>query len=280
MATRGQARRLLPRKARGQHWLVDGRYLRRIVEAADVGTDDTVVEVGAGSGLLTERLVAVSPRLIAVEVDARLAARLQQRFAALPQVTVVAADILAVKPVDLLARGRAGPPYVVVGNLPFYIGTAIVRHFLQAEPPPRWLMVTLQAEVAENVCALPGRMSFLSVEVQYYAQGRPLFRIPARAFRPSPKVTAAVVRLDVRPQPAVAVDDSQAFFRFVQAGFAAPRKHLRNTLALGLRTRPAEAEALLVAATIDPQRRPQTLGLEEWASLYRAYRQSAMGSGQ
>jgi 16S rRNA (adenine1518-N6/adenine1519-N6)-dimethyltransferase len=231
-----------------------------------------VIEVGAGSGLLTERLPSVARRLIAVEVDDRLARQLQQRFAGRPNLTVVAADVLAVPPAELLALGGGRPPYVVMGNLPFFIGTAILRHFLQGQPPPRWLLVTLQAEVAEKLSAEPGQMSFLSVEAQYYARPRLLFHVPARAFRPPPKVRAAVVRLDVRSRPAVAVDDRQAFFRLVQAGFAAPRKQLRNSLALGLRIPPAEAEGLLAAADVESSRRPQTLSLAEWAALYRAYR--------
>ncbi len=280
MAADGVPLSLRPRKALGQHWLVDRRYLRRIVEAADIDPRDTVVEVGAGSGLLTGPLAAIAPRLIAVEVDARLAAALRRRFAGRPQVKVLATDVLGLSPGQLLAAGGAGPPYVVMGNLPFFIGTAIVRHFLQAALPPRWLMVTLQAEVAQNICAAPGRMTFLSVEVQYYAQPRLLFYIPSRAFRPAPKVRAAMVRLDVRPEPAVVGDYGQEFFGLVQAGFAAPRKQLANSLALGLGITPDEARRLLAAATIDHRRRPQTLTLDEWAALYRAHRQGALAPGQ
>lgn len=269
-----------PRKALGQHWLVDRRILSHIVAAAEIRPDDTVVEVGAGSGLLTEPLAAASPRLIAVEVDHELAARLRQQLAGRPQVTVVAADVLALAPAELLARAGAGSPYVVMGNLPFYIGTAIVRHFLRAQPPPRWLLVTLQAEVAESICAGPGRMSLLSIEFQYYAQPRLLFYIPARAFRPPPKVRAAVVRLDVRQRPPVEVVDSEGFLRLVQAGFAAPRKQIRNSLALGLRLPLDQAERLLAVAAIQRSRRPQTLALDEWAALYEAYRQPARSGPQ
>jgi 16S rRNA (adenine1518-N6/adenine1519-N6)-dimethyltransferase len=123
-------------------------------------------------------------------------------------------------------------------------------------------------------------MSFLSVEAQYHTRPRLLFHVPARAFRPPPKVRAAVVRLDVRSRPAVDVDDRDAFFRLVQAGFAAPRKHLRNSLALGLRIHPPEAERLLAASGVEPSRRPQTLAMEEWAALYSAYRQSSIVSRQ
>ena len=268
-AVRGPHRRR--RKALGQHWLVDRRILGRIARAADFTPDDTVVEIGAGTGLLTELLARRASRLIAVEVDPELAAALRERFRSRDNVSVLEADVLALAPEEILARGGGRLPYVVVGNLPYFIGSAIVRHFLAAGAQPRWLLVTLQAEVARNMAAGPGRMSFLSVETQYYTEPRVLLEIPPGAFRPPPKVMSALLRLDVLDGAAVHVDDREAFFRLVQAGFAAPRKHLRNALAIGLECRPAEAEAMLAEAGLDPTRRAQTLTLDEWAALYRAY---------
>jgi 16S rRNA (adenine1518-N6/adenine1519-N6)-dimethyltransferase len=177
-------------------------------------------------------------------------------------------------PEELLARAGAAPPYVVVANLPYYIASAVLRRFLEAETPPQRLIIMVQAEVAENMAAEQGHMGLLSVATQFYAQPRILFYVPPRAFRPPPKVRSAVVQLDVRAQPAVAVDDREAFFRLVRAGFAAPRKQLRNVLVLGLGLEPAAAEALLAAAGVDSQRRAQTLTLEEWAGLYEVWRRS------
>jgi 16S rRNA (adenine1518-N6/adenine1519-N6)-dimethyltransferase len=265
------------RKALGQHWLVDRRVLGRIARAADITPEDTVIEVGAGTGLLTALLAQRAARLIAVEVDPDLAAALRQRFRDREHVHVLEANVLSVAPEELLARGGGGLPYVVVGNLPYFIGSAIVRHFLAARAQPRRLLVTLQAEVARNVAAAPGDMTFLSAEVQYYAEPRLLFEVPPSAFRPPPKVRSAVLRLDTRHGTAVEVDDREAFFRLVQAGFAARRKQLRNALAIGLGCGPAEAEALLLEAGLDAGRRAQTLTLQEWAALYRAYRGTAAG---
>jgi 16S rRNA (adenine1518-N6/adenine1519-N6)-dimethyltransferase len=265
------------RKALGQHWLVDRRVLGRIARAADITPEDTVIEVGAGTGLLTALLAQRAARLIAVEVDPELAAALRERFRDREHVHVLEANVLSVAPEELLARGGGGLPYVVVGNLPYFIGSAIVRHFLAARAQPRRLLVTLQAEVARNVAAAPGDMTFLSAEVQYYAEPRLLFEVPPSAFRPPPKVRSAVLRLDTRHGTAVEVDDREAFFRLVQAGFAARRKQLRNALAIGLGCGPAEAEALLLEAGLDPGRRAQTLTLQEWAALYRAYRGTAAG---
>ncbi|MDO8611561.1 MAG: 16S rRNA (adenine(1518)-N(6)/adenine(1519)-N(6))-dimethyltransferase RsmA [Dehalococcoidia bacterium] len=265
------------RKALGQHWLVDRRVLGRIARAADITPEDTVIEVGAGTGLLTALLAQRSARLIAVEVDPELAAALRERFRDREHVHVLEANVLSVAPEELLARGGGGLPYVVVGNLPYFIGSAIVRHFLAARAQPRRLLVTLQAEVARNVAAAPGDMTFLSAEVQYYAEPRLLFEVPPSAFRPPPKVRSAVLRLDTRHGTAVEVDDREAFFRLVQAGFAARRKQLRNALAIGLGCGPTEAEALLLEAGLDAGRRAQTLTLREWAALYRAYRGTAAG---
>lgn len=246
--------------------------LERIAAAAQFEAGDTVVEVGAGTGLLTELLAERANRLVAVEVDSRLCAGLRRRFADRGNVRVVEADVLAQSVEDLLRAGGGGLPYVVVGNLPYFIATAVVRHFLQAMAPPRWLLVTLQAEVAESMAAEPGRMTYLAVETQMLASVRLLFYIPPRAFRPSPKVRSAVVRLDVLDAPEVEVDDRQAFLTIVRAGFAAPRKTVRNSLAIGLSVLPAEAEAVLTTAGIDPALRPAMLRLEDWRQMYLAYR--------
>jgi len=187
----------------------------------------------------------------------------------------VEADVLSLPPEQILGRGGGRLPYVVVGNLPYFIGTAIVRHFLAATVQPRWLVVTLQAEVARNMAAAPGRMTYLSVQTQLFAEARVLFHLPASAFRPPPKVRSAVVRLDVREGTAVEVDDQAAFLALVRAGFAAPRKRLRNSLAVGLRADAPRAEAIIVDAGIDPALRPATLNLQDWARLYRAYRQAS-----
>jgi len=261
-----------PRKSLGQHWLSDPGYLKRIAAAAELRAGETVVEVGAGTGLLTRRLAELAAKVIAVEVDAALAARLREKFVGAPNVTVVEADVMALAPEEILTWGGSGLPYVVVGNLPYYIGTPIVRRFLEAAVKPRRMVVMLQSEVAESMCAKPGRMSYLSVQMQLHAETRVLFQVPPRAFRPPPKVRSAVVRLDVRDGPAVEVDDPAAFLEFARAGFAAPRKQLRNSLAVGLGWKGSSVGELLEASGLEGTRRPATLSLGEWRDMYYAYR--------
>jgi 16S rRNA (adenine1518-N6/adenine1519-N6)-dimethyltransferase len=197
---------------------------------------------------------------------------LHERFAANPRVAVLQRDILETTPEGLLTAAEGRLPYVVVGNLPYYIGTAIIRRFLEATVRPRRLIVTLQAEVAESIAAAPGRMSYLRVEMQSLASAKLLFYVPATAFKPPPKVRSAVVRLDVLDASDAEVDDREAFLALARAGFAAPRKRLRNSLSIGLRVSATEAAAILDDAGVGADQRPAMLTLPDWRSIYFAYR--------
>ena len=258
-----------PRKALGQHFLGDGRILNRIVAAADLTPQDVVLEIGPGRGVLTRQLVRRAARVIAVELDAALAAALPARLGHPSHLEVVAADA---RTVDLAALLGAPMPYKVIANLPYYAANPILRRFLEMDAAyrPQLMTVMVQREVAESITAVPGKMSLLSVAVQYYAIPELICAVPPSAFRPPPKVASAVVRLDLRPQPAVAVSDTAAFFALVRAGFAAPRKQLRNSLSHGLNRPGNGIDPLLAAAGIDGRRRAETLALEEWAALYDA----------
>ena len=260
-----------PAKALGQHFLTDTGVVGRIVAAAELTPDDVVVEVGPGLGVLTERLAAAAGRVIAVELDRRLAERLQARFAG-TNVTIVQGDVLALRPEALLAAAGLAPeaPYCVVANLPYNIGAAALRHFLEADHPPRFLVVMLQREVAAAIAAAPGKLSLLAVSVQVYGQPRRLFNVAAKAFYPPPKVTSSVLRLDVRLQPLVPAAERDRFFAVLRAGFSAPRKQLRNALAQGLRRPPAAVEGAIEAAGVRPTLRPQELGIDDWLRLARA----------
>jgi 16S rRNA (adenine1518-N6/adenine1519-N6)-dimethyltransferase len=267
-----RAHGLHPRKGLGQNFLTDPSALNRIVSAADLSPDDVVVEVGAGLGTLTRLLAERAGQVIALEVDDRLLEVLVEQSADLPNVEIVRCDVL-----QFSGPGPAHHGYKVVGNLPYYITSAVLRHFLDRESRPRIMVVTVQREVAERITAGPGRMSLLAVSVQFYGLPRIVARIPAGAFYPSPKVDSAVVRIDVGDQPAVPLNqgvDDAAFFRVVRAGFSQKRKTLRNSLSAGLGFAPALIERVLGEAGVDPRRRAETLSLDEWAkvvgSLHRA----------
>jgi 16S rRNA (adenine1518-N6/adenine1519-N6)-dimethyltransferase len=261
-----------PRKRLGQHFLTDDAILDRIIRESRIAPSDTVLEIGAGTGELTERLARAARCVVAVELDETLCSHLRRRFAGTPNVAVVCADVLDHTPRELLAEGGAAPPYVVVANIPYYITAPILRLFLEGPEKPQRLTLMVQKEVAESIVAPPGKMSLLGASVQFYGDPRLLFTVPPTAFEPPPKVASAVVQIEVRDRPAVDVPDVDAYFDVVRAGFAMPRKQLHNALAGRLWLPPDSAPDLLRAAGIDPTRRAQTLSLEEWAAVERAVR--------
>ena len=270
---------LAPRRALGQHFLVDELLLARIADACEARPGETVIEVGAGPGGLTRELLARAGRVIAVEIDEELAGLARRQLADLGsldgshgEACVVAADILDVTPAELLAECGAAPnaPYVMAGNLPYYITQPVIRRFLEAEPGPRRLVVLVQREVARRIVGGAGRGSVLSLAVQTYGVPELLFDVPSSAFWPEPKVQSAVVRIERRAQPAVDLPPPALarFFVLLRAGFAEPRKQIHNGLRSALDLTRDEVQALLEAAGIDPALRPQHLELAAWQRLY------------
>ncbi len=274
-----------PRKRLGQHFLTDPRILESIADAGDVTGRDTVLEIGPGLGHLTRVLAARAERVVAVELDTGLAARLKTEFAATPNVAIVQGDILTRDPIEWIKQakpregvrppeafapegGAPAPSFKVVANLPYYITSAILRLLLEARHKPTAIVVLVQREVAQRMLAKPPAMNVLAVSVQFFAQARLVRTIAPGAFFPRPKVESAVVRLDVNDKPAIPVWDTEQFFAIVHAGFGERRKQLRNSLAHGLGLRSQMAEHLLARAQIDPSRRAETLSLQEWGRLY------------
>lgn len=255
------------KKSLGQHFLVDRRILSRIVGAADLSETDTVVEIGPGRGLLTGELSAKAGRLIAVELDRDLASTLEAKYEGLPHVTVLCADGREVD-IESLAGDSS---YKFVANLPYYAASPIIRRFLEATHSPEIMVVMVQREVAERMTASPGHMSVLSVAIQLYGVPKIVCKVPPGAFRPPPKVSSAVLRIDVHPRPILELESAAEFFKVVRAGFSAPRKQLRNTLKQGLSLESGRSEKVLATAGIDPTRRPQTLDLADWGRIYEAY---------
>ena len=262
-------RRSAAKRSLGQNFLVDSRIVSRILAAAEVCAEDTVLEIGPGRGALTTQLARVARRLVAVELDDRLAATLQARFATDANVEIVHGDARELEVASLFAVGER---YKLIANLPYYAASRIVRIFLTTHPRPTSLVVMVQREVAKSMAAAPGRMGLLSVMVQLYGVPRIAFSVPPRAFRPVPKVTSSVVRIDVLDTPALDLDSEELFFRLVTAGFSAPRKQLHNSLGNGLDISGESARAMLDSAGIESRRRPGTLSVEEWGQVYQAWR--------
>jgi 16S rRNA (adenine1518-N6/adenine1519-N6)-dimethyltransferase len=289
--TKGLLRRLgfKARKRLGQHFLVDNEILEKIASAAELTSGDIVIEVGPGLGVLTKELARQAGGVIAVELDDRLASILEQTMSSAENVTVINKDILKVDPVALLEEQRArlsfktgnSVSYKVVANIPYYITSPVLRHFLEASVKPRLMVVMVQEEVAEAIVAEPGRMSLLSIGVQFYGKPEIVDYVPARCFYPAPEVDSAILKIKVYPQPVIDVKDTSGFFRLVQAGFTAPRKQLANSLAQGLGLAKSEVLPLLEKAGIIYKRRAETLSLGEWQQLWQVFRRrhNADGSG-
>lgn len=265
---------LKARKGLGQHFLIDNEVLETILAAAELTPDDTVIEVGPGLGIMTAELAKRAGWVIAIELDNKLAEILKKTLP-YDNVVIINEDVLGTDPKALL-QGRAPDfpaslsPYKVVANLPYYITSPVLRHFLEASVKPEVMVVMVQKEVAEAIAAGPGRRSVLSIAVQFYGRPSIVTRVPAASFYPAPEVDSAVVRIDVYPRPPVNVDE-EGFFRLVRAGFTAARKQVANSLAQGLKLPKAEVLNLLEKADIDPQRRAETFTLEEWANLWRVF---------
>jgi 16S rRNA (adenine1518-N6/adenine1519-N6)-dimethyltransferase len=259
------------RKGLGQHFLIDREVLGVIVETAGLTSDDVVIEVGSGLGVLTRELAGRASRVITVELDDRLAVALQEELVFLHNVTVIKGDILNFDPAVLIKESGGQGQYKVVANLPYYITSPVLRHFLEAAIKPQIMVVMVQKEVAEAIAARSGRMSLLSVSVQFYGEAKIVGYVPAASFYPEPEVDSAVLRIDVYPEPRVVVSDINSFFDLVRAGFSAARKQLVNSLAQGLGISRIEVLPFLEKAGIEPTRRAETLSLDEWARLWQVF---------
>jgi 16S rRNA (adenine1518-N6/adenine1519-N6)-dimethyltransferase len=262
---------LHPHKGLGQNFLVDSRVLQRIVDTAELEPQDVVLEIGSGLGTLTQALAQAARRVVAVELDEQLVQVLRERLASFTNAEIICGDILALDIPELMGAERAtATAFKVVANIPYYITSAVLRHVLEAAVRPQLFTVMVQREVAQRIVAQPGQMSLLAVSVQFYGSARLVFRVPARAFYPAPKVDSAVVRIAPHPQLPLERHEVAAFFAVVRAGFAQRRKQLRNSLLHGLRVSVDELSAAMAKAGIDPRRRAQTLSVEEWLTLYQA----------
>jgi len=254
-----------PKKSLGQHWLKDPEILADIAEAAELTSDDVVLEIGPGLGTLTSRLLARANSVTAVEFDADLARKLPGQFPG-KKLTVVNQDILQFN------LNQLPKDYKVVANVPYYITSKIVEKLMTAENKPSIAVLLVQKEVAERIAADPGNMSVLSVSVQIFAEAELDIEVPRQFFTPPPKVDSQVVVLRMRNNPLITPEDQRDFFRIVKAGFSAKRKKLRSSLSGGLGIDKGMAEELLKNAGISPDARAEDLSIDDWKRLLKEWR--------
>ena len=253
-------------KRLGQHFLHDQRTLEAIAASVDPRPAETVIEIGPGRGVLTDLLARFPNDLVAIEIDHLLSDQLRERYSANPRVRIVEADVLAID----LASMVSGD-FVVVGNVPYYITTPILFHVLR-RPLPRHAVFLVQREVAERLTSSEGSKEYgaLSVNVQAIAKAEIIRHVPPAAFKPSPKVDSAVVKVSPRDDPLIGGDEIEPFRRFVQGLFGMRRKQIANVLRSVTDLAPSEAADLLTSLDIDPRARPETLSPPLFVSLFRA----------
>lgn len=251
----------IAKKSLGQHWLDHEESLDAVCAAAKLISDDTVLEIGPGTGTLTRRLVAQAGRVIAVERDDILAATLDANINA-PNLQTIHQDILTFDLTSLPLH------YKVVANIPYYLTSHLLRLLSETPNPASLAVLLVQKEVAERVAAAPGSMSLVSVTTQYYWQVSLGPLIPAKFFVPSPKVDSQILIMERRAKPLFKDVDDKLFFRLVRAGFSNRRKMLLNSLAGGLQRSKQGLLDDLIATGINPKSRPQELSLRDWHRLY------------
>lgn len=263
-----RAHGLAPLKRHGQHFLINRQIRDRIVAEAEVGPGSRVLEIGPGTGLLTEALLAAGASVLAVEVDTGLAVALRESLGEAPGFRLEIGDALRLELPAALAGLPGAGPIRVVANIPYHITSPLLFRLLAHATLFDRICLTVQREVAERICARPGTKAYgaLTLACQYWTVPRHVLRIPAAAFYPPPAVESALIRLECRPAPAVEVASPPRLFRVVRAAFGGRRKTLRN--ALRQAGWPLEGvEGALAAAGIDAGRRGETLHLEEFARL-------------
>jgi 16S rRNA (adenine1518-N6/adenine1519-N6)-dimethyltransferase len=260
------------KKSLGQNFLIDQNVLHKIVAAAELSGDKGVLEIGPGIGALTQQLAKAAGRVLAVEIDQRLLPILAETLEPYPHATVVHGDVLKLDLPALIRQhfdGMAGVS--VVANLPYYITTPIIMKLLEEKLPLENIVVMIQKEVADRMAARPGGKDYgsLSIAVQFYCEAELVGIVPRTVFVPQPNVDSAVIRLRVRKEPPVHVQDEDFFFEVVRSCFVQRRKTIYNNLAARFFTKETkpELEALLHSIGIDPVRRGETLSMEEYARL-------------
>ena len=258
------AHHIRPNKAFGQNFLVDRDVLSHIVEAAEIHADDQVLELGAGTGVLTRELAQRARRVVAVELEREMLSLLTKTTNNYTNVEIMERNLLYIDPKEIFGS----EPYKLVANLPYYIASPTFRHFLESANPPRLFVVMVQYEVAQRIVAAPGDLSLLGVSIQFYGEPKIVEHVPARAFYPAPKVDSAILRIDLKDEVPLMPKERDSFFRMVQAGFSERRKQLHNSLAHGLHRKNADVQPWLLAAHIDPSRRAETLSIEDWLRLW------------
>ena len=256
-----------PKKSLGQHFLYDQNIINKIIASANIQESDHILEVGAGKGHLTEALVNTGASVVSIEIDKELYENDLYRFQDKENVQILNMDIMDFEPEDFFKK-----PFKLVANLPYNIGSRVIRKLLFSYPNPILSVVMLQREVAMNIIAVPNKMNILSATFQAIAEIDLLFNVKPTSFIPSPKVTSSVLEFKFIDKSLISKDEFEKYFDFVVAAFSAPRKQIKNSLSLGLNISSESIANELGDIGIASTRRPQTLTIPEWKLLFNSFK--------
>lgn len=258
-----------PKKKRGQHFLTDNNVLKKISGAASLTKKDLVLEVGPGTGALTQYLLEQAGFVVAVEIDRDMIALLEERFAQATNFMLVKDDILSVDLPSLLkSASKGGPNFKIVANIPYNISSRFFRVFLEGEPKPESMVVLIQREVAERICARPPDMNLLALSVQFFGTPSVLFRVSRNCFYPKPKVESAVIEIQVKKRKDLLPKNIQErFFRLTKAGFSSKRKLCVSNLSRELAIPIERVKDVFTSAGIPEKARAQEITMEQWKQL-------------
>lgn len=254
---------LRPSRGLGQNFLIDRSVLKRIIQSADIRPSDVILEIGSGTGVLTRELVKKAKRVIAVEKDIRMAKILKNSLNNFKNIEIINSDILKTKNLKVPKN------YKIVANLPYYITSPVIRRFLESKTSPKLMVLMVQKEVAQRICATPPNMNLLAVSVQFYGKPKIVDYVSKKSFWPQPNVDSAIIK--IVPYGEHKKTDSKLFFRIVKAGFSQPRKQIANNLSKALKLDREVVVPLLLAKKIEPDQRAQSLTIAEWSLLAEAF---------
>ena len=286
LTSKGEIKNLLkkyqirPSKGLGQNFLIDRGVVKKVIEAAELNLNDIVLEIGPGLGTLTQELAKKAGKVVAVEKDLKMIEVLKETLKDFKNIEVIRGDIRKIN--IKYCMPNAG--YKVVANLPFYLTAPVIRKFLEAENPPKEMILIVQKEVGQRICAKPPDMNLLAVSVQFYSKPKIISYISKKSFWPQPKVDSAIIKIvpggaSENPAAAGFSDGAKSkefrdlFFKIVKAGFSQPRKQLINNLSKELKIEKEKIEKWLIENGIQPTQRAETLNIEDWVWLTKESRQ-------
>ncbi len=267
-----------PSKRLGQNFLIDKNILNKIIESADIKSNDIILEVGPGIGTLTQELAQRAKKVIAVEKDKTMIEILKETLKGFNNIEIIQGDILKIDYLKLIENCKLKiENYKIVANIPYYLTSPLIRMFLESVKPPHDFVLMLQKEVAQRICSKPPNMSLLAVSVQFYAEAKIISYVSKNCFWPSPKIDSAIIK--ITPNKNNKNIDADLFFKIVKAGFSQPRKQLgNNLLALNkiegskiIKIERKKINKWLLKNKINPKQRAETLGIEDWKNLTKFF---------